>query len=151
MEKILCVFLGLALMVVSAVSALAAQGASVQHVPGMGALSPRIGRLQERALDHDVFPSPVKVEYDPADEKLPEPVRIGKRLCEYMSAQSVAIRADELDGVEALDVLPYVPYGIDKARRLGLKVYEAPQPPPEYGKEMVAKLTGFTSKHVRLP
>ena len=59
--------------------------------------------------------------------------------------------ADELDGVEALDVLPYVPYGIDKARRLGLKVYEAPQPPPEYGKEMVAKLTGFTSKHVRLP
>lgn len=59
--------------------------------------------------------------------------------------------ADELDMVEALDVLPYVPYGIDKARRLGLKVYEAPQPPPEYGKAIVAKLSGFTGKPVRLP
>ena len=59
--------------------------------------------------------------------------------------------ADELDMVEALDVLPYVPYGIDKAHRLGLKVYEAPQPPPEYGGSMVAKLSGFTSKPVRLP
>ena len=59
--------------------------------------------------------------------------------------------ADELDMVEALDVLPYVPYGIDKARRLGLKVYEAPQPPPEYGKTMVAKISGFTGKSVRLP
>ena len=78
-----------------AVAVLAVQGAAVQQLPGMGALSPRIGRLQERALDHDVFPSPVKVEYDPADEKLPEPIRIGKRLCEYMSAQPVAVRADE--------------------------------------------------------
>lgn len=58
--------------------------------------------------------------------------------------------ADELDSVEALDVLPYVPYGIDKAHRLGLKVYEAPQPPPEYGPLIAAKLSGLTSKPVRL-
>jgi formate C-acetyltransferase len=59
------------------------------------ALSPRIQRLLDRALDHDVFPKPLKVVYDPADEKLPEPVRIGKRLREYIAAQPVAIRADE--------------------------------------------------------
>ena len=59
--------------------------------------------------------------------------------------------ADELDAVEAVDVLPYVPYGIDKARRLGLKVYEAPQPPPEYGAAIVAKLAALTRRPVRLP
>lgn len=59
--------------------------------------------------------------------------------------------ADGLDAVEALDVEPYVPYGIDKAHRLGLKVYEAPQPPPEYGPLMVARLSRLTRKHVRLP
>ena len=59
--------------------------------------------------------------------------------------------ADELEMVAELNVEPYVPYGIDKARRLGLKVYEAPQPPPEYGKAMVAKISGFTGKPVRLP
>ncbi|MBQ3288528.1 MAG: hypothetical protein IJH50_03885 [Kiritimatiellae bacterium] len=52
---------------------------------------------------------------------------------------------------EAWQLLPYVPYGIDKAHRLGLKVYEAPQPPPEYGRTMVAKISGFTGKPVRLP
>ena len=59
--------------------------------------------------------------------------------------------ADELDAVESVDVLPYVPYGIDKAHRLGLKVYEAPQPPPAYGPAIVAKLSRLTRKPVRLP
>ena len=58
--------------------------------------------------------------------------------------------ADELDMVESADVLPYVPYGIDKARRLGLKVYEASQPPREYGPAIVAKLSNLTRKPVRL-
>ena len=57
--------------------------------------SGRIQRLLARALDHDVRPEPVAVEYDPADLNLPEPVRIGKRLKEYISAQPVTIRADE--------------------------------------------------------
>ena len=59
--------------------------------------------------------------------------------------------ADELEMVEELNVEPYVPYGVDKARRLGLKVYEAPQPPPEYGATIVAKLSAITKKPVKLP
>lgn len=59
--------------------------------------------------------------------------------------------ADELEMVEELNVEPYVPYGVDKARRLGLKVYEAPHPPPEYGAAIVAKLSALTQKPVRLP
>lgn len=59
--------------------------------------------------------------------------------------------ADELEMVEEVNVEPYVPYGVDKARRLGLKVYEAPQPPPEYGAAIVAKLSAITKKPVKLP
>ena len=59
--------------------------------------------------------------------------------------------ADELEMVEELNVEPYVPYGIDKARRLGLKVYEAPLPPKEYGPGMVAKLAALTRKPVSIP
>ena len=59
--------------------------------------------------------------------------------------------ADELDGVEAIDVMPYVPYGVDKAQKLGLKVYEAPIPPKTYGPEIVAKLSKLTRKSVRIP
>ena len=59
--------------------------------------------------------------------------------------------ADELEMVEELNVEPYVPYGVDKAQRLGLKVYEAPLPPPEYGPAMVATLSRFTRKTVCLP
>lgn len=59
--------------------------------------------------------------------------------------------ADELKGVEEVDVEPYIPYGIDKAKRLGLKVYEAPQPSAEYGPSVVARLSRLTAKRVRLP
>ena len=59
--------------------------------------------------------------------------------------------ADELDGVEAIDIMPYVPYGVEKARRLGLKIYEAPHPPTEYGSGIVAKLSTLTRKNVRIP
>ena len=62
----------------------------------------------------------------------------------------VGALADELASVARIDVIPYVPYGIDKAKRLGLKVYEAPQPPPEYGPAKVAELAKFTKKTVRL-
>jgi formate C-acetyltransferase len=58
-------------------------------------MTPRIQCLLERALAHDVIPAPVCVEFDPADETLPEPVRIGKRLAETIAAQPVAIREDE--------------------------------------------------------
>ena len=59
--------------------------------------------------------------------------------------------ADELDGVEAIDIMPYVPYGVDKAQKLGLKVYDAPHPPKEYGTEIVARLSNLTRKNVRIP
>ena len=59
--------------------------------------------------------------------------------------------ADELDSVEFIDVLSYVPYGVDKARRLGLKIYDAPIPPKEYGPGIVAKLSKFTRKRVCVP
>lgn len=59
--------------------------------------------------------------------------------------------ADELEAVEELNVMPYVPYGVDKARRLGLKVYEAPRPPQEYGTAIVTKLSVLTKKSVKVP
>lgn len=64
---------------------------------GAGARVPagRIQRLLARALAGDVRPAPVPVKYDPADLSLPEPVRIGKRLKEFISAQPVTLRADE--------------------------------------------------------
>ena len=64
---------------------------------GAGARVPsgRIQRLLARALAHDVRPKAVPVKYDAADLSLPEPIRIGKRLKEYISAQPVTLRADE--------------------------------------------------------
>jgi len=59
--------------------------------------------------------------------------------------------ADSLSAVTEVHVAPYIPYGIDKARRLGLKVYEAQPPPPEYGQQIAAKLARRTAKPVRLP
>ena len=84
---------------------------------GAGARAPagRIQRLLARALAHDVKPPPVRVKYDPDDLKLPEPVRIGKRLKEYISAQPVTLRADEelvgwlsFDGSVESDLYPRV-------------------------------------------
>ena len=88
---------------------------------GVRPLGSRIGRLLARALDHDVFPSPVPVKYDPADLALPEAVCIGKRLKEYMSAQPVAIRADE-------ELVGWLPFDgsveNDLYRRRGHRVFE---------------------------
>ena len=57
--------------------------------------------------------------------------------------------ADELKAVEAINVESYVAYGIDKAHKLGLKVYEAPSAPPEYADGIVSRLRRLTSKPVR--
>jgi pyruvate formate lyase activating enzyme len=64
---------------------------------------------------------------------------------------SIGRLADSLGAVIEVHVEPYIPYGIDKAHRLGLKVYEAPQPPPEYGHRILAALARHTAKPVRLP
>ena len=63
---------------------------------------------------------------------------------------ALAKLADELKNVEAINVEPYVAYGIDKAHRLGLKIYEAPSAPPEYGKGIVSRLKSLTRKCVVL-
>ena len=56
--------------------------------------------------------------------------------------------ADELRGVIRIDIEPYIPYGIEKAHKLGLQVYEAPPPPSSYADEIVYRLRGYTSKPV---
>ena len=63
---------------------------------------------------------------------------------------ALAKLADELKGATAVNVEPYVAYGIDKAHKLGLKVYEAPSAPPEYGKGIVSRLKALTHKSVVL-
>ena len=63
---------------------------------------------------------------------------------------ALAKLADELKNVEAINVEPYVAYGIDKAHKLGLKVYEEPSAPPEYGKGIVNRLKALTCKRVVL-
>ena len=56
--------------------------------------------------------------------------------------------ADSLKGVERIDVEPYVPFGINKAHRLGLKVYEAPMPPPDYADAVLRRLRTRTRRAV---
>jgi len=58
--------------------------------------------------------------------------------------------ADELKSVAEVDIEPYVPYGIDKAHKLGLKIFEAPRPTVSYGFSVVRKLQSLTNKPVKL-
>ena len=57
--------------------------------------------------------------------------------------------ADGLKSVAEINVEPYVAYGIDKAHKLGLKVYEAPSAPSDYADEIIARLAKLTVKLVR--
>ena len=57
--------------------------------------------------------------------------------------------AERLKNVSEVNVEPYVAYGIDKAHKLGLKVYEAPSASPKYAEDIVAQLAKLTSKPVR--
>jgi hypothetical protein len=50
-------------------------------------MNERIERLVKAARSQEIFPAPVPVEYDEFDLKLAEPLRIAKRLSEYMAAQ----------------------------------------------------------------
>lgn len=56
--------------------------------------------------------------------------------------------ADTLKNVPTIEVEPYDAYGIDKAHKLGLKVYEAPSAPPAYKREIVARLARHTKKRI---
>ena len=90
-----------------------ADGAVQSSPPWKRVLDGRIQRLLARALEQDIIPVPKKVNYDAGDMSLPEPVRIGKRLKEYIAAQPVAIREDEelvgwltFDGTVESDLYP---------------------------------------------
>lgn len=61
---------------------------------------------------------------------------------------ALAKLADELKNAEAINVEPYVAYGIDKAHKLGLEVYEAPSAPPEYAEDLIRRLSALTRKRV---
>lgn len=56
--------------------------------------------------------------------------------------------ADSLKGVSQVDVEPYSPFGTEKGRQLGQKVYEAPLPPPEYAAGIIRRLSALTRKKV---
>ncbi|MGI5922852.1 MAG: pyruvate formate lyase family protein [Lentisphaeria bacterium] len=57
-------------------------------------MNSRIARLAHYVNHNDIYPPCVKVDYSPADETLPEPIRIAKRLREYLLAQTVRIDDD---------------------------------------------------------
>ena len=63
---------------------------------------------------------------------------------------AIAKLANGLVSVEALEVLPYNPYGVDKAKLLGLEIYAAPKPPAAYGPGIVRRLQAMTGKKVRM-
>ena len=60
--------------------------------------------------------------------------------------RALAELANELKSVSELDVEPYVAYGIEKAHKLGLKVYEAPSDSSSYAKEIAGMLAAHTPK-----
>lgn len=63
----------------------------------------------------------------------------------------IAALANGLTSVKGIDLEPYHPLGISKARRLGrLPSYEAPFAPREYGSTMLRKIQALTGKPCRL-
>ncbi len=57
-------------------------------------MTERIKRMIDYLKSHDIYPAPVKVEYDPRDMFLPDTVMDGKRIAEYMQQQTVKIDDD---------------------------------------------------------
>ena len=95
-------------------------------------MTERIERLVNEAIARDIQPQPVAVTYDDFDEKLAEPMRIGKRLAEYMDAQPVVIGPDNdlvgllvFDGSVESDIFPRT--GHRKWWEAGARYYTKPQ------------------------
>ena len=67
-------------------------------------MNERIARLVKAARAGEIFPPVKKVEYDEFDLKLADPLRIAKRLTEYMEAQPCYFMDDnELLGMMHFD------------------------------------------------
>ena len=76
-------------------------------------MNERIGRLVKAARSGEIFPPCVSVEYDEFDQKLADPLRIAKRLTEYMAAQPCYFTEDNellgmihFDGTVEADLFP---------------------------------------------
>lgn len=76
-------------------------------------MNERIARLEAAVKAGDVFPAKTAVEYDEFDLNLADPMRIAKRLAEYMEAQPCAFTDDNellglmhFDGSVEADVFP---------------------------------------------
>lgn len=70
-------------------------------------MNARIKRLVDYALKEDINPQPVKIECDPFDGKLPEPMMIAKRFTEFLNAQEIVLSDDNnLIGVIRLQGCP---------------------------------------------
>ena len=76
-------------------------------------MNERIGRLVKAARSGEIFPPCVSVEYDEFDLKLADPLRIAKRLTEYMAAQPCYFTEDNellgmihFDGTVEADLFP---------------------------------------------
>lgn len=70
-------------------------------------MNKRIERLVKAALETDLYPECVGIEWDPFDDRLAEPVRIAKRLSDYMLAQKIVLSDDSnLIGLMKFDRSP---------------------------------------------
>lgn len=95
-------------------------------------MNERIARLEKTVREEEIYPPVVAVTYDPFDEKLAEPMRIAKRLTEYMAAQPVVFTDDNelvglmrFDGSVEADLFPRI--GHRKITEAFSQYYNKPQ------------------------
>ncbi|OQC13140.1 MAG: Benzylsuccinate synthase alpha subunit [Lentisphaerae bacterium ADurb.Bin082] len=95
-------------------------------------MNERIARLEKKVREEEIYPPVVAVSYDAFDEKLAEPMRIAKRLTEYMAAQPVVFSDDNelvglmrFDGSVESDLFPRT--GHTKIREAFAQYYNKPQ------------------------
>ncbi|MBO4344126.1 MAG: hypothetical protein J5833_00125, partial [Victivallales bacterium] len=63
-------------------------------------MNDRIKRILAYVQENELFPEDTKIEIDPFDDNLPEPIRVAKRITDYMLAQPLILRDDsELAGL----------------------------------------------------
>ena len=69
---------------------------------------------------------------------------------DILQLKAIGELAETLQAVSEIDVEPYIPFGLDKAKRLNLPIKEFEIPVRDYGTKIVAELSKFTSKLVKL-
>lgn len=70
-------------------------------------MNARIDRLSKYAMENELNPTPVPVEFDPFDENLAEPMKNAKRFSEFLAAQKIQVHQDSsLVGITRLNGCP---------------------------------------------